>query len=256
MRGFIPPQNQEETVFCKKACSLCEKTDKTGIKSFSSFLDLRQKELFRAQANKYPGLKVDFYAGYEGDSERCVACVCTEYDEVYDYEYPISVLVSSVNSEDKLTHRDFLGSLMGLMIKREYIGDIIVQDDVCYIVCHENMATIIISELKKVGRGGVSFEYYSGSLSYKRQVSASRSVTVASMRIDAVLGAVLNISRSESASLVKQGLVHINHLLVKRTDFEIMDKDVLSVRHHGKYLIGFEGTKSRKDRFFITYYKY
>ena len=256
MRGFIPPQTQEETVFCKQALARCEKSEKLNIKVFSNFLDLRQKELFTAQFNKCRGVKLDFYAGFDGDSERCIACVYNEYDEVYTYDYPISILHSEIRGEDKLTHRDFLGSIMNLMIKREYIGDIIVRNDECYIACHNSMAPILITELKKVRRSFVDFDYYDGSLEYQREVSLTKTVTVASMRLDAVIGAVLNNSRSEASALIKQGLVSVNHLLTKRADFEIIDGDVLSIRHHGKYKLCFDGGKSRKDRFFITYLKY
>ena len=121
MRGFIPPQNQEETVFCKKAYSLCEKVEKVHTKAFSTFLDLRQKELFVSQFNKFSGLKLEFYAGIEGDSERTIACVCDEYDEIYSWDYPVCILKSKINGEDKLTHRDFLGAIMNLMIKRAFV---------------------------------------------------------------------------------------------------------------------------------------
>ena len=60
MRGFIPPQNQEETVFCKKACSLCEKTDKTGIKSF--YLDGKTPPYERAEiADRFNGGERDVF---------------------------------------------------------------------------------------------------------------------------------------------------------------------------------------------------
>ncbi len=256
MRGFIPPQNSDETVFCKKVYSLCEKCHRTGIRFFSEFLDLRQKELFISQFNKFTGLNIDFYAGFTGDTERCIACVYNTWDQVYSYDYPIVVLYSKIKGEDKLTHRDFLGALMNLMIKREYIGDIIVDEDVCYIACHKNMAPVIRSELKNVKRSSVDFDDYNETLNYSRTLSASKTVTVASMRLDAVVSAVLNISRSEASSLIKQGMVSVNHLMSKHTDFEIIDGDVLSIRKNGKFKILTDGNKSRKDRLFITYLKY
>ncbi|MBQ8603694.1 MAG: hypothetical protein IJ410_02465 [Oscillospiraceae bacterium] len=256
MRGFIPPQNADETVFCKKAYSQCEKSDRMGIKTFSSFLDLRQKELFISQFNKFPCLNIDFYAGFEGDTERCVACVYNEWDQIDKNDYPVVILCSDIRGEDKLNHRDFLGAIMNLMLKREYIGDILVIEDKCYIVCHENMASVIKSELKKVKRSFVDFDEFTGQLNYTRSISRQKSVTVASMRADAVLSAVLNCSRSEASAMIKQGMVSVNHLPLKHGDFEIVDGDILSVRKHGKYKLSFDGTKSRKDRFFITYYKY
>ena len=256
MRGFIPPQNADETVFCKKAYSLCEKTYRTGIKTFSSFLDLRQKELFISQFNKFSDINIDFYRGFSGDTERCIACVYNRWDEVTPQDYPITVLHSKIHGEDSLTHRDFLGAIMNLMLKREYIGDIIVEDNQCYIVCHNNMADVISGELKKVKRSFVDFSEYFLPLEYKRKAAQIKSVTVASMRLDAVVSAVLNASRSEASSLVKQGMVSVNHLEMKHPDFEIIDGDVLSIRKYGKYKLNFDGAKSRKDRFFITYTKY
>lgn len=256
MRGFIPPQGAEEIVFCKKVYSLCEKTDKTGIRFFSSFLDLRQKDLFISQFNKFADLKLGFYRGFDGDTERCIACVSSQWDEIFPEDYPLTVLHSKIFGEDKLSHRDFLGAIMNLMIKREYIGDIIVEEENCYIICHKNMAQIIKSELKQVKRSFVDFCEYTQPLIYTRIPAQTKNVTVASMRLDATISAILNVSRNDGAAMIKQGMVSVNHLEVKRTDFEVIDGDILSIRKYGKYKLSHDGSKSRKDRYFITYYKY
>lgn len=256
MRGFIPPVDSEEIMFYKKAYSLCERAEKTGRKVFSAFLDLRQKELFISRFNKFGSLKLSFYAGYAGDFERCIACVHTEYDEPLDYDYPICVLHSYLYDGEELTHRDFLGSLMGLMIKRDYIGDILVSDSECFIVCHTNMASIIKEELRTVKHSSTSFEEWYESVEYTRPIRQKKDVTVASLRLDAVLSAVLNASRNETSRMIKQGNVAVNHLTAKKSDFEMFDGDVISVRGKGKYKIFCSGGKSKKDRLFITYIKY
>lgn len=256
MRGYIPPQTPEETLFCKKAEELCQRSRKTGVKMFSAFLDLRGQELFKAQLNKFKDLKADFYGGFSGDSERCIACVSDSLDTAEEWEYPITILYSKLSGEEVLSHRDFLGAIMSLKISREYVGDIIVSDKDCYIICHNNMAQILIDELVSVRHTSVSFSRYDGQFSYTRVPSVTKSTTVASLRLDAVVGAVLNISRSDATSLVKSGGVSANHLVVKKGDFEIMDGDVLSIKGHGKFKLIIDGGKSRKDRFFITYMKY
>lgn len=256
MRGFIPPQTQEETVFCKKVVTLCEKAEMLGIKTFSIFLDLRQKELFSSQFNKFKGLKLEFFAGHNNDGERCMACIAPAYDEINSYDYPISVLHSPIDGQTKLTHRDFLGAFMNLMIKREFIGDILVSEDEVYIFVHNTMAPVIIKDLTQVGHSFVSLEYFYDEVKYTRPVQSEKNVTVASLRLDAVVSAVLNISRSEASTLIKQGYVSVNHLNSKQTDFEIIDGDVLSIRKYGKFKLSCDGGKSRKDRIFIKYYKY
>lgn len=256
MRGYIPPSTSEEAHFFKRAEEICRRSSKTGQKIFSTFLDLRQRELFCARLNKYKGLQVRFYPGFQGDSERCIACVWDGFDPVEDWEYPISIIRSKIYGDEKLTHRDFLGAIMSLKIKREFVGDILIEGDECYIVCHSTMAPILIEELLSVRHSSVSFELCDEPIVYTREFSAQKSVTVASLRLDAVVGAVLNTSRSEASSLVRGGAVSVNHLEMKKGDFEILDGDILSIRGKGKFRLSFDGGKSRKDRFFITFYKY
>ncbi len=255
-RGFIPPQTTQETVFCKKAEELILKAKNYSIKSFTSFLNLREKELITAVFNKYQGVKIDFSYGYLGDGQRCIGVIYKENDEVYDYEYQIDIISCDLIKEHNLTHRDFLGSLMSLMIKREYIGDILVFSDKVYIALHQNFTQIILDELKQIKNINVEFEVYLGELFYKESFTQTRTATVASLRLDSVLSAILKQSRSSIQTLLKQGLVTVNQMVVKSADFKMYDLDVISIKKHGKYKILTENNKSKKDRIFIDIKKY
>ncbi len=216
---------------------------------------MRQKELLIARANRYPDVRLSFGFGFEGDGERCIACVRQEYD-TEDIEFPIDVVRTRIPASSSVNHRDFLGAAMGLMIKRDYIGDIIVNDTECFIICHNSVSSLIINELKSVGHISVRFDWYHEPLVYHRSYSRNGSATVASLRLDSVLSAALKISRSKSSDMVKAGLVEVNHLNVLKSDFEIDNGDVLSIRGYGKYLIGFDGNTSRKNRYYINFSKY
>lgn len=253
MRGYIPPQNNEETIFCKKVISLFNKSSEFQAPMFSNFLNLRELELYKACFNRTNGLDVCFYSGYDGDTERCMAAVYPFRLSVEKTNFPLYVLVSPV--VEGLTHRDYLGAIMNLKIKREFIGDIIISD-MCYIVVHRNVANIIIDELIKVKNANVNFSYCYNDVVYMRNFENSKNVTVASMRADNIVSAVNNISRTEACSLIKQGAVAVNHLDIRQTDFEIFDKDIISIKQHGKFKICTDGNKSRKDRIFINYLKY
>lgn len=105
---------------------------------------------------------VDFslYGGYP-DSTRAFIILGTDVD--ID-RVPIRPLMISDNSCDELTHRDYLGSLMGLGIKRECIGDIrILQKGKAVIFVKEEIARYIINELKNVKRALVSVCEYMGN---------------------------------------------------------------------------------------------
>ncbi len=255
MRGFIPPRNPEEVQLFRRYEKLCEKSRTISNRQFTAFLDLRQKELLIARANKEKSIRVDFSFGYQGDGERVVACMHPDWD-TEKIDYPIDIIRTPLSGQDTLTHRDFLGAAMSLMIKREYIGDIIVNNDECFIACHDTVSSLIINELREVRRSVVSFDWYHGTLSYTRQYSRSGSATVASMRLDSVISAILKMSRSKAADIVRSSSVEVNHMSIDRTDFEIVDGDILSIRGIGKYMVSFDGNTSRKNRLFINYYRY
>ncbi len=255
-RGFIPPINTQETVFCKKAEEIILKTKEYSIKGFTSFLNLREKELFIATANKYSDIKLDFNYGYIGDGQRCIACVYSSNDEVYDYEYQLDIISCNLIKEHGLTHRDFLGSLMSLMIKREFIGDILVFEDSAYIILHQNFTKIILDELNQIKNINVSFKIFENQLEYYDKFTEIRNATVASLRLDNVLSAILKQSRSSIQTLLKQGLITVNQMMVKQADFKMYDNDIISIKKHGKYKILTENNKSKKDRIFIEIKKY
>lgn len=255
MRGYIPPQNSDENIFVKKIVRVLEIAQGIGNVQFTLFMDLRQQQLFMAQANKYPDVNVKLLCGYDGDGERMLAVLYPDYIEFEDIAPPLVILRTKIN-DISVSHKDFLGAAMSLKIEREYLGDIIIKDNEAYIICHKNVADIIIEELVSVKRSSTSFEIWDKPVSFVKQYSEFKTSTVASLRADSVVAAILNKSRSEAVKLIKQGNVKINQMDILHTDFEIFDNDIISIRYNGKYKISCDGTKSRKDRIFINIAKY
>ena len=255
MRGYIPPQNSDENIFVKKIVRILELAQGIGNVQFTLFMDLRQQQLFLAQANKYPDVNVKMVFGYKGDGERMLAVIYPDYINFEDITLPVVVLRTKL-ADSNLSHKDFLGAAMSLKIDREYMGDIIVRDKEAFIICHKNVADILIEELISVKHSSTDFEIWDKPLEFIKEYSETRTSTVASLRADSVVAAVLNKSRSEAVKLIKQGNVKVNQMDILHTDFEIFDNDVISIRYYGKYKIFCDGAKSRKDRIFINIAKY
>ncbi|MBQ7284384.1 MAG: hypothetical protein IJW74_06015 [Oscillospiraceae bacterium] len=255
MRGYIPPQNSDENIFVKKIVRILDLAQGIGNVQFTLFMDLRQQQLFTAQANKYSDLKVKFICGYDGDGERKLAAVYPDYIEEEYINPPLVVLHTELYDSD-VSHKDFLGAAMALKIDREYMGDIIVEDKQAFMICHKNVSNIIMEELCGVKKSSVSFEIWDKPLQFTKTYSEMRTATVASLRADSVVAAALNKSRTEAVKLIRQGNVKINQMDISQTDFEIFNDDVISIRYNGKYKIFCDGAKSRKDRIFINIAKY
>lgn len=138
-----------------------------------------------------------------------------------------------------LSHRDWMGSLLSLGIKREVLGDIVIWDDFHAVVfCQAKAAAYLISELKKAGRDTVHASPCRLPAGFvPRQQYIPVRGTVASPRADGVVRALCNVSREDAAGLIQRGLVEINYDPISETDAQIESGDILSVRGYGKFQI-------------------
>lgn len=158
-------------------------------------------------------------------------------------------------SGDKLTHRDYLGALMALGVKRDLIGDIVTDDTGAFVFCTELMSKLIVQELDKVGSHGVSAELSSG-LAVKAAAPERRVVNVNSMRIDCLLAAAINKNRDLCKQLVESGSVKINGTEITKPSREVSCGDSIYINKFGKYKIGEQLGKSTKERLFVELFKY
>ncbi len=195
--------------------------------------------------------KVEFMGGY-GNAQRCVAVLFFEdaYELVED-ELPIVALRIDYNS--KVTHRDVLGSILGLGIERTCVGDILVWDDCCYVFVTRDMARYIEQNLFKIGRQSVNVKALPiDEVEIPEAKTEEIFSTVASMRLDSVVGEGFKLSRDDAKSAVQRGLVSVNHRLVENASKEVHEKDVISLRGKGKIVIDAVGGESKKGRIRIN----
>ena len=155
-------------------------------------------------------------------------------------------------SQDVLGHRDILGALMALGIERETVGDIIVDETVTALVCLPELGGYIMENFTKAGRVGLEVSaMILDELPDHEEELTIKTDTVASMRLDAVLSAVFDMSRTKAAELIAAGRVSINHQVCWRADKEVGLNSLLSVRGLGRAkLLEIVGL-SRKGRSFI-----
>ena len=101
-----------------------------NIPASTCFLSGREQHL-ADQMFRQSGSELPLFFGGPENAERRVAVYIPNYYEPELYlnseEGPVSALRVSFSEYDSLTHRDFLGSLMGQGIKRETLGDIYPQ---------------------------------------------------------------------------------------------------------------------------------
>ena len=243
---------KQDAIFKSRLRELAERSYSSGIYTFTDFLSM--SELSDALCDReisYAGITV--YGGAEC-CERKMIRFGNEEDLLYSVPFPISLVCAvplSGEFSGKLTHRDYLGALMNLGIERSCIGDIFLNGNSAYIFCVERMADFIASNLQKAANERLECRVLSEKDGLPEGVGpsvAEKTYSVSSLRVDAVISAVYNLSRSESLDVVKRGEVFVNQRECISPSKEIESGDTVSVRGKGKFIYRGVNYISRKGK--------
>lgn len=225
-----------------------ESVKKTGKFRISDFLDPYGQEIAETVAANYPGIKADFFGGYEGAERQCAAFV----DEAFpgSVSFDLKMITASWNNKFyHLLHRDVLGALMGLGIDRRNIGDIIITSGKADIICLNRSAEFILSSLTSIGSAAVSCAYGQlSSVPAKEERCKEISSTVASLRIDSIAASGYGASRSKMASEIEADKLKLNWQPVKNPAQTVKQGDVISMRGRGRLEVFEIKGKTKKGR--------
>ncbi len=258
MRGFVPAQNDQERLVMRRAEDLLNSAQSAWCARYSGFLSDREQQLTAAALNRLGCDWYRFWGGYAG-AERCVLCL--EPEESEKMGPPIQCVRLQCGSGTVPVHKDYLGALMGLSIQRVGLGDILLDPDSpgrAYVFALEPMAELILRELTSVGRVSVCAQLWDAQAAEQLAQSPHRrkQASVASLRADAVLAAMLSCSRGAASELIRAGRVEIAHMPITAPHAPVYEGDIFTVRGRGRFKLEQLGGKSRKDRLFIEYTVY
>ena len=242
--------NTEDLI--KRAEDLAARCEKTSTVTCTNFLTPAECLELKHRLISRKDIKCVIYGGADG-CERCIAFFLPWYTEPEELDYSIYISAIKIQSFfGEPGHRDYLGAVLGLGIGREWIGDIFVENDTALLFCLPSVARTIVSELDKVGRCGVKTGLIDlNEVTVPQRRVKKLSFTVKSLRLDAVTGDMFGISRTKASELIRLGAVSLNYEQCLKTDAEINEGDIISVRGKGKGCVSSVGGKSKKDRLFI-----
>lgn len=262
VRGFVPARTDEERFLMRHVEDLARAAEGRGIARYSGFLSDREQDLARAALNRadVPESDYHFEGGWPG-AERKLLCLEPEGCYPASPLCCVKLTCRTLSGAALPSHKDYLGSLMGLALKREALGDILLPADApgtAYVFALEPAAKLICRELCQAGRTEVSTrllepEEIPAFSAPERQLLTA---TVSSLRLDAVLSAMLHVSRGTAAELIEAGRVEINHLPVEKPHAPVYEQDVFTVRGKGRFRLTALPGKSKKDRSIIEFFQY
>lgn len=171
----------------------------------------------------------------EGCEKNMIAVLPKDYprDELY---YPVTYFKITNKSKFKdLEHKHYLGTIMSLGIKRELMGDLIVQDNFCYGIINEELFGFLKENLKEVGKNPVTVEQVDSNeipqLKFLEIVDS-----VSSLRMDNIISVLINSSRNKGVDIIEVGDVSINYTVEKEKNRLLKIGDIITIRKKGKFI--------------------
>ena len=266
--------NKEEQILSATIRDRLRLAEKRGIPTHTGFLSPAEAAVAEDACR---GASYLLTGGYE-DAERRI-CVLLPQDreeqtgQGADREAGLAssflcVLRVSVPKGSKpLTHRDYLGALLGLGVERSVAGDILVRREdpdggrtACAgadIIVLQEMAEYLAQNLTSVGRYEVSTGVHELSeLDQGQQHTEQYRDTVASLRLDSIAASAFRLARGKAQEAIRMGLVSVNGRQALKPDMELSEGDRISLRGKGKAVLSEVGGRTRKDRIAVTMIRY
>lgn len=236
-----------------------ELAQRRGIPAHTQFLSPAQRAAVEGliRASGHPRHLFD--GGY-ADAERTVCVFLPDWLEENDWpsgEHPLAALRFTASAGARLTHRDWLGSIMGLGLTRKKIGDLLVEENRCQIILLAETMPIVRAQLEKVGR----YPVHGVDIPLDELAAPERTVklirdTFATLRLDAVAASAFSMSRSKAAELIASGRVSLNHVECTKPDRQVGEGDIITCRGSGKCTVKQITGQSKKGRIMAELERY
>ena len=228
-----------------------------NIPANTCFLSPRELEMARYLFGQPEGLYA--FGGYP-EAERKMLVFLPDYLEesaLMEVDSPVVCLRSTFYLEDSLSHRDFLGALMGAGIGRETVGDICVDKGSCDFFVTAEIAPYILQNFTSAGRTRVHIRQIPlTEASIPAPEVKEIKDTLASLRLDSVISSGFRIGRSLACQYIQTGKAAVDGLPCEKPDKPVAEGMKISVRGLGKIQLAAVGGKTKKDRISVVIHRY
>ena len=250
-------QTAEDKLLLAKLWDKISAGIRRDIPAHTCFLSPREQEMARYLFGEQSGLVR--FGGY-GDAERKMICYLPDYldvDNLYDAGSPVVCLHAEYYEGDTLSHRDFLGALMGAGIARDTVGDICTGKGCCDFFVSAEIAPYILQNFSSAGRTRLHLTQVplNQAAVQEPEVKELRD-TLASLRLDSVISAGFRIGRSQAAQFISAGKAAIDGLPREKPDKTVTEGTKISVRGLGKIKLQTVGGQTKKGRISVIIHRY
>ena len=222
--------------------------------AFSGFLSVHEQAVLTSLH-----LPATLWGG-GAECERKMAAFGDEATVGYPPNFPIVCICCKPKDRrfaETYTHRDVLGAILGLGLKRECIGDIFVHEKDAYILAEAHLLDFLTDHLTRLRHTDVICSACVPDGEMLKANMEPKEAVCASERADAVIAGVFHLSRSEVSALIGKGLAMRNGQEIRSVSEPVSEGDILSVRGHGRFRVDRFGrqTGSGRRHVFLSVYR-
>jgi len=248
MNKYILNKYKDKEEFIVKVYDVLEHLERYSFSYAFPFLDPLEQIIVKEILNEYPNIEYIFNDDiYSSERKQLL---------INSNEFTISVLQFEYNSKfETLDHKQVLGALMSTGLKREFIGDILVEDGIVEFAIISDKKEYIINMFTSVSRVNVHLrEIDSLKICKKKEIIE---IISTSLRLDCLLSAIFNISRIKSKEYIENGFVKVNYVTVYDCSYMCnLVNETISVKRNGKVMLGGIVSHTRNNRLVIRVFKY
>lgn len=248
-------KNEDKYLIAKVLDRIKFANNKNRIEA-TDFLDLRQKSILEETLLKFKYSNYEFYGGYS-EAERKVLVIFSENidknyikEEIYNQFVEVLSIVLPNELKGQYQHRNYLGAIMKLGIKREKIGDILVRDDGADIIVKRDISEYVMNNIKQLTR------FKKAKIEIKDIVDLIielpkkelLKIVVPSMRLDCIVGELVRCSRKDANEYLLSERVFVNFKEEIKSSFNIKEGDYITIRGKGRFKINKIIGETRKGK--------
>lgn len=256
-------KKQEDKICLSQVLDKIEFSKERDKIEYTDFLDMYQVSLVENFLKKMKFENYELYGGYEEAERRILVIYPEKYDQKMlekNYNKMVKVVRILLSEEDKgkYSHRNYLGGIIKLGLKREKVGDIIVFEEGADIITLEDFSTILKDQLPSLTR----FENSNVTVQEiqdlrKKEIKVEQvKIIVPSLRLDNFVSDLARTSRSKATQIIEQERVFINGQNEMKSSKQVKLNDIITIRGKGRFMIKELAGTTRSGRTVVVVDKY
>ncbi len=256
-------KKQEDKILLAQILDKIEFSIQREKLEYTDFLDMYQISLVKSFMKKVEFENYILFGGFD-NAERNILII---YPEKYNmnmvqknYSKILKAIRIKLSDEEKgkYTHRNYLGGIVKLGIKREKVGDILVSEEGADILVKEETAQTLKQELATLTRfENAKLEIIELADLREQQIKVEEiKIIVPSLRLDNFVSDLAKTSRSKAVQIIDSERVFINGQNETKSSKQVKQGDIITIRGKGRFIVKeFSGT-TRSGRSVVTIEKY